>query len=126
MLITTENVTHIYDQKKSVKALDDINLTITNNEFTGIIGATGSGKSTLVQLFNGLITPTEGKVWIDGINITKNNNVKEIRQKVGLVFQYPEHQLFEETISEEVAFGPKNLNLKFPLKILLKLFCNFS
>ncbi len=111
MLISVENVTHIYNQDQGVKALDNINLNIDKNEFIGIVGATGSGKSTLVQLFNGLITPTKGSVYVENVNITDYNNKKDIRQKIGLVFQYPEHQLFEETIYEEIAFGPKNLKL---------------
>ena len=111
MLIEVENVTHIY-QQQSIKALDDISLSIGNNEFIGLVGHTGSGKSTLVQLFNGLIKPTRGKIVIDGVNIKEDKvNLNNIRQKVGLVFQYPEHQLFEETIYDDIAFGPRNLDL---------------
>ncbi|MFP4661201.1 MAG: energy-coupling factor transporter ATPase [Halanaerobiales bacterium] len=112
MLIELKNVSHIYDQGDDSRALDDINLVIKDHEFIGLVGHTGSGKSTLVQLFNGLITPTKGEVLIDGVNITeKKGNIKQIRQKIGLVFQYPEHQLFEETVFNDVAFGPRNLDL---------------
>ena len=112
MLIELKNITHIYNQGQVIKALDNIDLLIQDNEFIGLVGHTGSGKSTLVQLFNGLIIPTQGNVIIDGINITsKKGNLKQIRQKIGLVFQYPEHQLFEETVFNDVAFGPRNLDL---------------
>ena len=111
MLIKLEDVTYIYQQQK-VKALDDISLSIGNNEFVGLVGHTGSGKSTLVQLFNGLMKPTRGRVIVDGTDITNDKiNLNNIRQKVGLVFQYPEHQLFEETIFDDIAFGPRNLDL---------------
>ena len=93
------------------QALDGVNLTIEDGEFIGIIGHTGSGKSTLVQHFNALLYPTSGTISVDGIEIKKGQKLKEIRQKVGLVFQYPEHQLFEETIWRDIAFGPKNLGL---------------
>jgi len=110
-LIKLKNVTHIYEQQ-NVMALDNINLQIDKNEFIGLVGHTGSGKSTLVQLFNGLITPSDGEVFIDGIKLNSEKvNLKDIRRKIGLVFQYPEHQLFEETVYEDIAFGPKNLNL---------------
>lgn len=112
MLIEVKDVTHIYDQPHKVKALDNINLQISEKEFIGLVGHTGSGKSTLVQLFNGLIKPTRGKVIVDEIDLTQDKiSLKEIRQKVGLVFQYPEHQLFEETVYNDIAFGPKNLGL---------------
>ncbi|MFW6266110.1 MAG: energy-coupling factor transporter ATPase [Halanaerobiales bacterium] len=111
MLIKLENVTHVY-QQQGITALDDISLGISTGEFIGVIGQTGSGKSTLVQVFNGLIKPTSGLVIVDGKDITRNKvNLKKIRQKVGLVFQYPEHQLFEESVAEDIAFGPKNLKL---------------
>ncbi len=91
-------------------ALHDVNLHIDRNSFTGLIGHTGSGKSTLVQHLNALIRPTSGKIVIDGMTITDPKfPLKEIRKKVGLVFQYPEHQLFSETIYDDIAFGPKNL-----------------
>lgn len=112
MLISAREITHIYSDE-NVTALKDINLEIEENEFIGLIGHTGSGKTTLVELFNGLIKPTSGSVFVEGINITRKKvNLREIRQKVGLVFQYPEHQLFEETVFNDIAFGPRNLNLK--------------
>jgi len=112
MLIELKNVTHIYDQEQKIKALDDINLEIGEHEFIGIVGHTGSGKTTLVQMFNSLIKPTSGDIYVDGIKTTgKKPDLNHVRQTVGLVFQYPEHQLFEETIYDDVAFGPRNLNL---------------
>ncbi len=115
MIIRLENLNYIYNPNTPFekKALDDINLSIEEGDFVGLMGHTGSGKSTLVQHLNGLIKPTSGKIIIDGMDITsKEANLKEIRQKVGLVFQYPEHQLFEETIYKDIAFGPKNLGLE--------------
>lgn len=114
MMMKLNNLTYIYNPNTPFekKALDNINLEIKEGEFIGLIGHTGSGKSTLVQHLNGLMKPTSGDIIIDGVNITeKSANLKEIRQKVGLVFQYPEHQLFEETIYKDIAFGPKNLGL---------------
>ncbi|MGB4178085.1 MAG: energy-coupling factor transporter ATPase, partial [Halanaerobiales bacterium] len=94
-------------------ALRNINLTIREREFIGLVGHTGSGKSTLVQLLNGLIKPSTGTITIDGLNITEGKtSLLGIRRKIGLVFQYPEHQLFEETIYGDVAFGPRNLQLE--------------
>ena len=94
-------------------ALKNIDLTIEEGEFVGIIGHTGSGKSTLVQHLNGLLKPTQGEVLLDGVNINaKSTKLKEIRLQVGLVFQYPEYQLFEETVAKDIAFGPKNLGLE--------------
>ncbi len=114
MIIKLENVSYIYNMNTPFekKALDNINITINERDFIGLIGHTGSGKSTLVQHLNGLIKPTEGKVIVDGID-TKNphDNLLKVRQRVGLVFQYPEHQLFEETVYKDVAFGPRNLGL---------------
>ncbi|MGE5584220.1 MAG: energy-coupling factor transporter ATPase [Bacillota bacterium] len=93
-------------------ALEDVNLDIHDGEFVGIIGETGSGKSTLIQHFNGLLKPTRGRVLVDAVDIWQRDvRLKDIRQKVGLVFQYPEHQLFEETVFADVAFGPRNLGL---------------
>lgn len=93
-------------------ALKDVNWTIEDGEFWGLIGHTGSGKSTLIQHISGLLKPTSGDVIIDKIKIyEKGVSLKQIRQKVGLVFQYPEHQLFEETVEKDVAFGPKNMGL---------------
>ena len=110
MLISLKDVTHIYEQQPPVTALNKINLEISRESFIGLVGATGSGKSTLVQLLNGLLKPTEGQVVIAGIDLSDDkSDLKKIRQQVGLVFQYPEHQLFEENIYREVAFGPKNL-----------------
>lgn len=114
MLIKLENVSYVYNPNTPFerKALDNVNISINEGDFVGLIGHTGSGKSTLVQHLNGLLKPTSGKVIVDGVDITKETNLKDIRQKVGLVFQYPEHQLFEETIYKDIAFGPKNLGLK--------------
>ena len=112
MIMKINNLNYIYNANTPFekKALDNINLEINEGEFIGLIGHTGSGKSTLVQHLNGLMKPTSGDIIIDGVNITtKDANLKEIRQKVGLVFQYPEHQLFEETIYKDIAFGPRNL-----------------
>src|SRR6056297_2998863 len=112
MLIELENVSHVYQDENNVKALKNINLEISKGEFIGIVGHTGSGKSTLVQLFNGLIIPSSGTVKVNGKNITnEKSNLKETRRHVGLVFQYPEHQLFEESVYKDIAFGPKNLGL---------------
>ncbi len=114
MPIQIENLSHTYmpGSPFAATAIKDVTLTIEDGEFLGVIGHTGSGKSTLVQHFNGLLTPTAGRVLIDGVDVfAKDTNRKKIRQQVGLVFQYPEHQLFEETIEKDVAFGPKNLGL---------------
>lgn len=114
MSIKIENLTHIYNEGMPFEkiALEDINIEIQTGEFVGIIGHTGSGKSTLIQMFNGLLKPTRGDVFVNDQNIHGDKaNKKEIRQKVGLVFQYPEYQLFEMTVKEDVAFGPKNLGL---------------
>ena len=113
MGIELKNVRYDYGQGNERPALDNVNLKIDKNEFIGIIGHTGSGKSTLTQLFNGLLYTSRGQVIVDGQEISEDHKgkLKEIRQKVGLVFQYPEYQLFEETISLDIAFGPKNLEL---------------
>lgn len=113
MSISIKNLTHIYNPNNpfEIKALDDINLEIEQGEFIGLIGHTGSGKSTLIQHFNGLLKPTSGSLIIDNIDLSKDNNLRKIRRNVGLVFQYPEYQLFEETVYKDVAFGPKNLGL---------------
>lgn len=114
MSIKIKNLTHIYNEGMPFEkiALEDINIEIQTGEFVGIIGHTGSGKSTLIQMFNGLLKPTRGDVFVNDQNIHGDKaNKKEIRQKVGLVFQYPEYQLFEMTVKEDVAFGPKNLGL---------------
>lgn len=114
MSIKTEGLTFYYSKGTpfETKALDNISIEIEKGDFIGIIGHTGSGKSTLIQHFNGLILPEEGKLFIDGKNIRdKKIKLKLIRQKVGLVFQYPEYQLFEETVYKDVAYGPINLDL---------------
>lgn len=113
MNIEIKNVDYIYNQGMpgEVYALRDINLNIGSHEVIGLIGQTGSGKSTLVQLLNGLLIPSNGDVIVDGINTKDKENRRNIRFKVGLVFQYPEHQLFEETIAKDVAFGPTNMDL---------------
>ncbi len=114
MPIQIENLTHTYmpGSPFQATAIRDISLTIADGEFLGIIGHTGSGKSTLVQHLNGLLTPTSGRVLVNGADVfAKDTDRKKIRQQVGLVFQYPEHQLFEETVEKDVAFGPKNLKL---------------
>ena len=113
-IIKTEHLTHIYSQGTPYEraALQDFNIEIEEGEFAGIIGHTGSGKSTLIQHLNGLLKPDSGKILIDGEDITSGNvSLRRIRQKVGLVFQYPEYQLFEETVEKDVAFGPKNLGI---------------
>ena len=114
MSIEVKNLTHWYDPDApySKKAVDDVSFTIEKGEFIGLIGHTGSGKSTLIQHLNGLIRPTSGKVLYNGTDIfSKDVDLKQIRQKVGLVFQYPEHQLFEMTVRKDVEFGPRNLHL---------------
>ena len=114
MSIVLENVNYNYseDTAYKVQALKDVNLKIQEGEFVGIIGHTGSGKSTLIQHMNGLIKATSGTIYYNGKNIYEEGfSMKELRSKVGLVFQYPEHQLFETTIFDDVCFGPKNLGL---------------
>ena len=113
-IIATENLTYIYSAGTPFEkaAISDVSLRIEKGEFVGLIGHTGSGKSTLVQQFNGLLRPTSGRVLIDGKDIwAKGADRQAIRFKVGLVFQYPEYQLFEETVSKDIAFGPKNMGL---------------
>lgn len=114
MFIRLENVYFTYSlgMPFETEVLKNINLEINEGEFIGLIGHTGCGKTTLIQHFNGLLKPTSGKVFVEGIDINKKGvKLKLIRQKIGLVFQYPENQLFEETIYQEVAFGPKKLGL---------------
>lgn len=111
MSISLEKVSYIYEDNSDIKkpALIDIDLEIGEGEFIGIIGHTGSGKSTLIQHLNGLMEPTKGRVYFEGKNIHDDNyDIKSLRGKVGLCFQYPEHQLFETTILEDVCFGPMN------------------
>ncbi|HOE57363.1 MAG TPA: energy-coupling factor transporter ATPase [Bacillota bacterium] len=114
MPIKVENLTHVYSEDSVFErvAIKDISFEIQDGEFIGLIGHTGSGKSTLIQHLNGLLKPSSGKVFIDGEELnSKEVQMKKIRQKVGLVFQYPEYQLFEETVYKDVAFGPRNLKL---------------
>ena len=114
MSIVIEHLNYVYMQggPYETKALDDVSLTIHDGEFVGLIGHTGSGKSTLVQHLNGLILPTSGQITVDGMDLAdKNTDKRAIRRRVGLVFQYPENQLFEETVAKDIAFGPKNLGL---------------
>ena len=114
MPIVIEHLNYIYmaGGPYETKALDDVSLTIGDGEFVGLIGHTGSGKSTLVQHLNALLMPTSGKIMVDGLDLAdKKTDRRAIRRKVGLVFQYPENQLFEETVEKDIAFGPKNLGL---------------
>lgn len=114
MSIEVKNLNYIYNEDTpfSKIALNDVSFKVETGDFVGIIGHTGSGKSTLIQMLNGLIAPTSGEVLIDGVNINGENvNKKEVRQKVGLVFQYPEYQLFELTVLKDVAYGPNNMGL---------------
>lgn len=114
MAIVLDHVNHIYEEGTSIsfQALTDINLVIPDGQFIGLIGHTGSGKSTLVQHLNGLLAPTSGAIYYNGEDINeKGYSRKTLRSKVGLVFQYPEHQLFETDVFTDVCFGPKNLGL---------------
>ena len=113
-MIKLEDVNYIYQEGMPFEkqALHNINLEIPDGSLTAIIGHTGSGKSTLIQLFNGLIRPTDGKITVNGVVITdKGIDMKKVRCSAGLVFQYPEHQLFEETVYKDISFGPKNMGL---------------
>ena len=114
MSIKIENLTYIYNEGLPFeqKALDDVSLEIEDGDFVGLIGHTGSGKSTLIQHLNGIMKPHSGKIYINDFDITKKDqNLTEIRKRVGIVFQYPEYQLFEETVAKDIAFGPSNLGL---------------
>lgn len=114
MPIKAEDLTHIYMQKTPFEkiALDHVSLDIKDGELIALIGHTGSGKSTLIQHFNGLLKPSSGKLIVDGEDVAnKKAPLMEIRKKVGIVFQYPEYQLFEETIAKDIAFGPRSLEL---------------
>lgn len=115
MALEIKQLSHIYSKGSPFEsvALKDIDAVIENGEFIGLIGHTGSGKSTLIQHLNGILKPTSGTVYIDGKDVfaQKKKDMIALRHAVGLVFQYPEHQLFEETVYKDVAFGPKNLKL---------------
>ncbi|PKP57224.1 energy-coupling factor transporter ATPase [Candidatus Atribacteria bacterium HGW-Atribacteria-1] len=114
MFIHLENICFTYSlgMPFETEVLKNINLEIDEGEFIGLIGNTGCGKTTLIQHFNGLLAPTSGKIYVEGVDLNKKGaNLKLVRQKIGLVFQYPENQLFEETIYQEVAFGPRKLGL---------------
>ncbi len=113
-IIKTEDLSHVYSEGTPFckTAVGGVNLSIEEGEMVGVIGHTGSGKSTLIQHFNGLLKPTTGKIYIDGQDIWANKqDIRSVRFKVGLVFQYPEYQLFEETVYKDIAFGPKNMGL---------------
>ena len=112
--ITVENLSFVYGAGTpfEIKALDNVSVQIESNCMTGIIGHTGSGKSTLVQMFNGLLKPTSGRILLDGKDIwEKPKEIGSVRYRVGLVMQYPEYQLFEETVEADIAYGPKNMGL---------------
>ena len=113
-VIEIKDLSHIYSAGTPFEkaALDHVDLSIEEGEFVGVIGHTGSGKSTLIQHLNGLLKPTSGAVFIDGQNIwNEKKQMRRLRFNVGLVFQYPEYQLFEETVYKDIAFGPKNMGL---------------
>ena len=114
MSIQVKNLTHIYEKgmpNESI-ALENISFEVEDGSFLGVIGHTGSGKSTLLQHLNGLLKPTEGTIVIGGVDITSPDvSMVDIRKRIGLVFQYPEYQLFEETVERDIAFGPKNMGL---------------
>ena len=113
-IIKTENLSYIYSEGTPYehRAIDNINIEIEKGSFVGLIGHTGSGKSTLIQHLNGLLKPNSGKIYIGGEDLWENpKDIRRFRFKVGLVFQYPEHQLFEETVRKDIAFGPKNMGL---------------
>ena len=112
MPIELVNATYIYmpGTPFETRALDGVSLSIADGEFVGVIGHTGSGKSTLVQHLNALLKPTLGSVYVNGLNLNdKDTNLRDVRRAVGLVFQYPEYQLFEETVYKDIAYGPKNM-----------------
>lgn len=111
--ITLKNLSYTYSKKTPYekRALDNINLEIQEGEFVGLVGATGSGKSTLIQHLNGLIKTQEGEVEVAGMNAKDKKTLKRLRFTVGMVFQYPEYQLFEDTVAKDIAFGPKNMKL---------------
>ena len=113
-VIKTEHLSHLYSVGTPFEkaAIEDVNLEISQGEFVGVIGHTGSGKSTLIQHFNGLLKPSSGKIYLDGRDIWEDKSeIRTVRFHVGLVFQYPEYQLFEETVYKDISFGPKNMGL---------------
>ena len=113
-VIRTENLSYVYSQGTPFEkaAVENVNIAIEKGAFVGVIGHTGSGKSTLIQHFNGLLQPTSGKIFIDGEDMWEHPaEIRKFRFKVGLVFQYPEYQLFEETVYRDIAFGPTNMGL---------------
>ncbi len=113
-IIKTEGLTYVYGENTPFRkvALDNVDLEINEGEILGVIGHTGSGKSTLIQHFNGLMKPTSGRVLVDGEDFAADKEkLRAVRFKVGLVFQYPEYQLFEETVYKDIAYGPKNMKL---------------
>lgn len=113
-VIETEDLTYIYSKGTPFEktAVDHVSLSINEGEMIGVMGHTGSGKSTLIQHFNGLLKPESGRVLLDGKDIWEDKtNIRDVRFKVGLVFQYPEYQIFEETVFDDIAFGPKNMGL---------------
>lgn len=112
--IEVKNITYVYGKGApyEIKALDDVTLTFPDGKVTGLIGHTGSGKSTLVQMLNGLLKPDSGEILLDGKNIWEDpKKIRDVRFKVGLVMQYPEYQLFDETVEKDIAFGPKNMGM---------------
>ena len=114
-ILEVKNLSHMYSAGTPFehKALNDVSFCVEPGEFIGVIGHTGSGKSTLIQHLNGLLKPTSGQVILDGVDIWSSKKVtRQARFRVGLVFQYPEYQLFEETVYRDIAFGPKNMGLK--------------
>ena len=113
MPIKIENLSYIYDPKAKFKkiALKDVSLSIEDGDFLAIVGHTGSGKSTLVTHLNGLVKVQSGKIYVDGVDLTSKYDAKALRSKVGMVFQYPEYQLFADTVALDVGFGPKNLKV---------------
>lgn len=113
-ILKTEELTYVYSQGTPFEktAVDHVNLEIEKGEFVGVIGHTGSGKSTMIQHFNGLLKPTSGKIFLNGEDIWADKaKIRQVRFKVGLVFQYPEYQIFEDTVYKDIAFGPKNMKL---------------
>lgn len=116
MPLLVEHVTHIFSSglPSEATAVHDVSLEIADGEWLGIIGHTGSGKSTLIQHFNGLLQPSAGRVVVNGIDLADKKTRKAVRKQVGMVFQYPEYQLFEETVEKDIAFGPKNMGISDP------------